>query len=93
MWSRGKSWNSWMKQRLHNWRSGPPRYREAHEKHFNSSLTEPNIVKDFSKPKIKTPTLDDQFKDHLKRKGKDPHFGDEKSLYKISEVCSSSACD
>ena len=68
----------------------PPKIIERFiEKHFNRSLTEPErqaIMKDFPKPKIKaltTPTLDDQFKDHLKRKGKDPHFGAEKSLYKI----------
>ena len=44
--------------------------------------------KDFPKPNcpvLSAPKLDDQVKDHLKRKGKDSHFGTEKSLYKIQE--------
>ena len=31
------------------------------------------------------PKLDDQLKDHLKAKGEDPHYGSEKSLYKLQE--------
>ena len=45
-------------------------------------------MKDFPKPKcdaMAVPRLDDQIKDHLKKKGKDPLFGAEKSLFKIQE--------
>jgi hypothetical protein len=45
-------------------------------------------MKDFPKPlsgALAVPKLDGQVKDHLKAKGKDPHFGAEKSLYKIQE--------
>ncbi len=61
------------------------------EKHFNRSLTEAErkaILKDFPKPTceaLMVPKLDQQVKDQLKLKGKDPHFGAEKSLYKIQE--------
>lgn len=34
---------------------------------------------------MKVPKLDEQVKEQLKKKGKDPHFGAEKSLYKIQE--------
>ena len=34
---------------------------------------------------MSAPKLDEQVKDQLKRKGKDPHFGPEKSLYKIQD--------
>ena len=34
---------------------------------------------------LAAPKLDDQVKEHLKRKGKEPHFGSEKSLYKLQE--------
>jgi len=40
-------------------------------------------MKDFPKPNIKvlfSPKLDDQVKHQLKTKGKDPHFGKEKSF-------------
>lgn len=45
-------------------------------------------MKDFPKPNCSTltaPKLDEQVKEHLKMKGKDPHFGSEKSLYKLQE--------
>ena len=45
-------------------------------------------MKDFPKPACEAmaaPKLDDEVKDQLKKKGKDPHFGAEKSLYKIQE--------
>ena len=60
-------------------------------KHFNRSLSEEEregILNDFPKPNsgaLKVPRLDEQVKEHLKRKGKDPHFGAEKSLYKLQE--------
>ena len=41
------------------------------------------IMKDFPKPGctvLSAPRLDEQVKQHLKRKGKDPHFGAEKAL-------------
>ena len=59
------------------------------EKHFKRCLsTEESeaILKDFPKPDclvLKVPTLDEPVRDHLKRKGKDPHFGSEKTLYKL----------
>ena len=40
---------------------------------------------DFPKPNchvMSAPKLDEQAKDQIKRKGKNPHFGAEKSLYK-----------
>ena len=61
------------------------------EKHFNRSLSDVErdaIMKDFPKPNchvMSAPKLDEQVKDQLKRKGKDPHFGAEKSLYKIQD--------
>ena len=61
------------------------------EKHFNKSLSEDereSIMKDFPKPDydvLTAPKLDEQVKEHLKMKGKDPHFGSEKSLYKLQE--------
>ena len=45
-------------------------------------------MKDFPKPDCNAmvvPKLDDEVKDQLKKKGKDPHFGSEKSMYKIQE--------
>ena len=47
-----------------------------------------SILKDFPKPDcgvLSAPKLDEQIKEHLKMKGKDPHFGSEKSLYKLQE--------
>ena len=45
-------------------------------------------MKDFPKPTCEAmtvPKLDEEVKDQQKRKEKDPHFGAEKSLYKIQE--------
>ena len=59
------------------------------EKHFKRCLSadEPEaILKDFPKsdcPVLEVPTLDEPVRDHLKRKGKDPHFASEKTLYKL----------
>ena len=61
------------------------------DKHFNKALSEEErsaIMKDFPKPVCKVlsaPKLDEQVKDQLKKKGKDPHFGSEKSLFKLQE--------
>ena len=61
------------------------------QKHFNRSLEEGEkeaILKDFPMPSckaLKTPKLDEQVKEQLKRKGKDPHFGSEKTLFKVQE--------
>ena len=61
------------------------------QKHFNRSLEEGEreaILKDFPKPSCKalsTPKLDEQVKEQLKCKGKDPHFGAEKTLFKVQE--------
>ena len=43
-------------------------------------------MKEFPKPQYKALdilTLDEQVRDHLKKKGKDPHFGPENTLYKL----------
>ena len=59
------------------------------DKHFNRSPSEEerkSIMKDFLRPSydaLLVPKLDDQLKDHLKAKGKDPLYGSEKSLYKM----------
>ena len=45
-------------------------------------------MRDFPKPTcpvIHTPKIDEDIKRQIKRAGKDPHFGIEKSLYKIQE--------
>ena len=45
-------------------------------------------MKDFPKPEcgiLIAPKLDEQVKEHLEMKGKDPHFGSEKSHYKLQE--------
>ena len=45
-------------------------------------------MKDFPKPNceaLTVPKLDQEVKEQLKRKGKDPFFGGEKSLFKIQE--------
>ena len=61
------------------------------EKHFNRTLEEGEreaILKDFPKPHCKAivaPRLDDQVKEQLKKKGRDPNYGAEKSLFKIQE--------
>ena len=70
----------------------PPKAMETFlDKHFNRSLSDSErkaIMKDFPKPSSKAlevPRLDEQVKDHLKGKGKDPHFGSEKTLFKLQE--------
>ena len=69
----------------------PPPMVSFLEKHFNRTLEEDEreaILKDFPKPYCKTiiaPRLDDQVREQLKRKGKDPNFGAEKSLFKIQD--------
>ena len=61
------------------------------EKHFNRSLLDDEreaIMKDFPRPHcdvLSTPKIDDDLKEQLKSRGKDPHFGAEKSLYKIQD--------
>ena len=69
----------------------PKAITEFLNKHFNRALSEDEkeaIMKDFPKPDCNAmvvPKLDDEVKDQLKKKGKDPHFGAEKSMYKIQE--------
>ena len=61
------------------------------QKHFNRSLSDDEreaIMKDFPRPRcdaLTTPKIDDDLKEQLKSRGKDPHFGAEKSLYKIQD--------
>jgi len=51
------------------------------KKDFTKSLDHTEldkVVKEFPKPQcsfLETPILDDQVRDHLKKKGKDPYFG------------------
>ena len=70
----------------------PPQSIKAFlSKHFNKALTEEEreaIRKDFPRPNAEamtTPKLGGEVKDQLKSKGKDPHHGAEKSLYKIQD--------
>ena len=58
-------------------------------KHFNRSVTSDEreaIMKDFPKPAsqvVQVPKLDDDMKRQIKKAGKDPHFGAERSLYRL----------
>ena len=71
---------------------GPLRHMASFlQKHFKRLLSDTNreaIMKDFPKPEVdaQVAKLDQEAKEQLKRKGKDPHFGAEKSLYKIQEM-------
>ena len=62
-----------------------------HAKHFIRSLSDEErlaILKDFPKPQadvMSAPKLDGEVKEQLKMQGKDPHYGSEKSLYKLQE--------
>ena len=62
------------------------------EKQFNRCLEDSEkeaILKDFPKPSCKAvtaPKLDDEVKEQLRRKGRDPHFGSEKTLFEIQEM-------
>ena len=61
------------------------------EKHFNRCLTDDEkaaILTDFPKPNtavLQVPKLDEDVKEQLKKKGKDPHFGQERVLYKLQD--------
>ena len=61
------------------------------EKHFKRAMTMKEreaIMKDFPKsscPAPQTPKIDDDIKKQIKRASKDPHFGVERSLYKLQE--------
>ena len=70
----------------------PPKQMESFlEKHFNRALTPSErkaILKDFPKPcskPLEVPKLDEQVKEHIKgiKERTCPHYGQEKSLYKI----------
>ena len=69
----------------------PKQMDDFMKKHFNKSLTEAEraaILKDFPLPDcevLTVPKLDDQIKEQLRSRGKDPHFGSERTLYKIQE--------
>ena len=60
-------------------------------KHFNRSLSDTErqaILSDFPKPlcdAVALPKMDDDVKEQLKSRGKDPHYGSEKCLYKLQE--------
>ena len=61
------------------------------EKHFNKCLDEQErqaILADFPKPQcdaLQAPKLDSKVEEQLSRKGKDSHFGAEKTLYMLQE--------
>ena len=60
-------------------------------KHFNRALTDEEkkaIISDFPKPScaaLALPKMDDDIKEQLRSRGKDPHFGSEKCLYKLQD--------
>ena len=57
-------------------------------KAFQQGPVRLRIMKDSPKPSckaLKVPRLDEQVKEHLKGKGKDPHFGSERTLFKLQE--------
>ena len=62
------------------------------EKHFNRCLADSEreeILNDFPKPNtpvLNAPKLDEDMVDQLKSKGKDPHFGQERVLFKLQEA-------
>jgi len=61
------------------------------EKHFNRNLKGEEaeaILEDYPMPNysaLKVPRLDEEVKKQLRSKGKDPHFGQEKTLFNIQE--------
>ena len=70
----------------------PPSMMLAYlERHFNRCLTDKdkkNILTEFPKPDcsaLVAPKLDGLVKEQLSRKGKDPQFGPERTLYKVQE--------
>ena len=61
-------------------------FLEKHFTRFPKPEEREAMLKDFPKPSsqaLQVLKLDDQVKDHLKKKGINPHFGAEKSLYPI----------
>ena len=69
----------------------PQRMRDFLEKYFNQALSSPEhqaILEDFPKPlclAVQTPKLDEELKEQMRKKGKDPLFGQEKVLFKLQE--------
>ena len=69
----------------------PPAMNVFLVKHFNRSLTEDEreaIMRDFPRPlcdALATPKIDEELKEQMRSHGKDPHFGAEKSLYKVQD--------
>ena len=70
----------------------PPMQMSAYlEKHFNRSLKEDEvdaILADYPMPNcpaIEVPRLDEEVGKQIRSKGKDPHFGQEKTLFNIQE--------
>ena len=61
------------------------------ERHFNRVLKDCEkdaIMSEFPKPNcvvLQVPQLDDLVRDQLRKKGKDPHFGAERTLYNVQE--------
>ena len=90
---------SWMNPRLWRWwNSTPVSAPKIHGNHqgpwlvflneFLSDSEREAIMKDFPKPNcevLTVPKLDQEVKEQLKWKGKNPFFEGEKSLYKIQE--------
>lgn len=67
----------------------PPKQMDSFLESHLTTAERKAIMKDFPKPGCKSlevPKLDDQVKEHIKGKGKDPHYGQEKSLFKLQEA-------
>ena len=62
------------------------------QKHFNHTIRPEewdNVMKDFPKPScpaLQVPKLDNDMKKQIKKAGKDPHFGAERSLYNLQKL-------
>ena len=75
----------------------PQRMRDFLEKYFNQALSSPEhqaILEDFPKPlclAVQTPKLDEELKEQMRKKGKDPLFGQEKVLFKLQEIIRSNS--
>ena len=69
----------------------PQPMKDFLEKHFKqvlTSLERQAILEGFPKPSslaIQVPKLDNELKEQMRKKGKDPQFGQEKVLYKLQE--------
>jgi len=69
----------------------PPAMSKFLDKYFNTCLDDKErqaILADFPKPQydaLQAPRMDSEVEEQLSKKGKDPHFGTEKTLYRLQE--------